>query len=204
MAENERPLPKPPKKAFGRQGNFEHEREDAPLMADRIAMAMAEGRLEEFFSKELPDSEHARELAAMMMGMTGMASAGGIAPAPSAAASPDNPEEKAPSEAQQLKDTPGGVPEDVMTAIHAGDVQGLLGLLAREHKKLNPDSVPGTPPEPQKEGNAETGAGGKKVVEKDVVEQFLKIAEENSLELDWLIMRALKVYVEEYRKTGKL
>ncbi|HEX8948640.1 MAG TPA: hypothetical protein VF790_06745 [Dissulfurispiraceae bacterium] len=196
MAENERPLPKPPKKAFGRQGNFEHEREDAPLMADQIAMAMAEGRLEEFFSKELPDSEHARALATMMMGMTGMASAGGIGPAPSAAVPPGNEEKK--------EATPEGVPGDVMTAIHAGDVQGLMGLLAREHGRLNPDSAARVPSEPPKEGNADTGAGGKKVVEKDIVEQFLKIAEENSLDLDWLIMRALKTYVEEYRKTGRL
>jgi len=33
---------------------------------------------------------------------------------------------------------------------------------------------------------------------------LLQIAEDNSVSVDWLILRAIKVYVQEYQKTGRL
>jgi len=33
---------------------------------------------------------------------------------------------------------------------------------------------------------------------------MLEIASASSVTLDWLILRAMKLYIEEYRKTGKL
>jgi len=72
MSEKERPLPKPPTTPFGRKRAFEERDENVPLMADRMVAAMAEGRLDEFMKQELPDSEQARTLAMMMMGMSGM------------------------------------------------------------------------------------------------------------------------------------
>jgi len=72
MSEKERPLPKPPTTPFGRKRPFEEKEDNAPLMADRLAAAMAEGTLDEFMKQELPDNEHARTLAMMMMGMSGM------------------------------------------------------------------------------------------------------------------------------------
>ena len=32
----------------------------------------------------------------------------------------------------------------------------------------------------------------------------MQIATDNSVTLDWIMLRAIKVYVQEYRKTGKL
>src|SRR5512134_3924390 len=72
MADQERPLPKPPKTPFGRRKAGSEEKE-LDLLADRMAEAAAQGKLGEFLGAELPDSEHARALASMMMGMTGMA-----------------------------------------------------------------------------------------------------------------------------------
>ena len=37
-----------------------------------MAQAAAEGKLDEFLKQEMPDNEYARNLASMMMGMTGM------------------------------------------------------------------------------------------------------------------------------------
>ena len=39
-----------------------------------MAAAAAEGKLEDFLKQEMPDNEYARNLANMMMGMTGMMS----------------------------------------------------------------------------------------------------------------------------------
>ena len=77
MSEKEKPLPRPPKTPFGRN-RFEQREEDAPLMADRMAAAMAEGKLEEFMKEEMPDNDYARALASMMMGMTGMMPGGSL------------------------------------------------------------------------------------------------------------------------------
>ncbi len=72
MSDKERPLPKPANKAFGRKNSSEQQEEQGSLLADRMAAAAAEGKLEEFLKQEMPDNEYARNLANMMMGMTGM------------------------------------------------------------------------------------------------------------------------------------
>jgi hypothetical protein len=41
-------------------------------------------------------------------------------------------------------------------------------------------------------------------IEKELVDAMIKIAKDNSVSADWIILRAIKVYVEEYRRTGKL
>src|SRR6266540_6002203 len=77
MADKDKPLPKPPNKAFGNKKRFEEEDDQSTLIADRMAAAMAEGKLDEFIKQELPDNEYARNLVSMMMGMTGMLPMGG-------------------------------------------------------------------------------------------------------------------------------
>ena len=72
MSKQEKLLPKPPNTPFGRKRHFEEDESKDPLIADEMVQAMAEGKLEEFLKKELPDNEYARKLAEMMMGMTGM------------------------------------------------------------------------------------------------------------------------------------
>jgi len=54
---------------------------------------------------------------------------------------------------------------------------------------------------PAQEAGFNTAPSG---IEKEVLDELIKIASANSVTLDWLIMRALKVYMQEYQKTGKL
>jgi hypothetical protein len=199
MSEKERPLPKPPSSPFGRKRQFEENERNEPLMVDKIAMAMTEGKLDEFMQKELPESEHARALAMMMMGMTGMMPPGGIP-----AASFENKEKPLDESGKDaVQDTAPGVqpPEDIMMAVHAGDVQGLKELLEREYKKLNPEAGQQSP---DQSSNQSGIPAGQPVQEKEIVDQLLKIAEENSVSLDWIILRALKLYIQEYKKSGRL
>jgi len=197
---NDKPLPKPSSTPFTRKKNSEHREVQEPLTADRMAEAMAHGTLDEFLTKEMPDNEAARKLANMMMGMTGMMPIGGSP----MAASPPAPEQQPLSPefnaAEQIS-PPGDVPEDVRKAIESGDVQGLKELLRREYLKRTPGanidiSAEGAAPSPQ--------ASGMPAIDKDLVDAMIQIAKDNYVTMDWMILRAIKVYVEEYRKTGKL
>ena len=42
------------------------------------------------------------------------------------------------------------------------------------------------------------------MIEKDMLDALMKVAFENKLSIDWLMARALKLYLEEYQKTGRL
>jgi hypothetical protein len=199
MSQNEKPLPKPPSTPFTRKRTGEHREEQEPLTADRMAQAMAEGKLDEFLQKEMPDNEAARKMAVMMMGMTGMMPMGGPAMAPPVPSSEQlSPEMNA---AEQIS-SPGEVPEDVRKAIESGDVQGLKDLLRREYLKRTPGATFGTteeaaaPPPPQ--------ASGMPTINKELIDAMIQIAKDNSVTMDWMILRAIKVYVDESRKTGKL
>lgn len=197
MSNKEKPLPKPPGTPFGRKKRFEHEEEQASLIADRMAAAAAEGKLEEFLEKEMPDSEQARTLAKMMLGMTGMMPAGGEQPSQQAhekTEQPVTPESGAPEQTPSS----GELPEDVVRAIQGGDVKGLMDLLRREHQKRAPGAEAGPGEE------APTAHADQPAIDKDIIDALIRIASDNSVTLDWIILRAIKVYVEEYRKTGKL
>src|SRR5512134_1191957 len=117
MSEKEKPLPKPPSTPFGRKRRAEEDRE--PLMADQIAQAAAEGKLDEFIRQEVPDNEYARGLVSMMLGMTGMLPPEGLKPAPTGEKTADTGGEA---------ETPGEPPpmpsEDILKAVKSGDVEG--------------------------------------------------------------------------------
>ena len=202
MSEKENPLPKPPKTPFGRRRTGEDEEVPRqPLMADKMAMAMAEGKLDEFMKQNLPDNEQARKLAMMMLGMSGMGSMMppmGF-PAPGQESSAEAPADKEP-EKSQVADQGAHVPEDVMKAVHSGDMHQLMELLKREHQKRTGSDVPLTP-SPAEEPGLNSAPSG---IEKEVLDRMLEIASSNSVTLDWLILRAMKVYIQEYGKTGKL
>ena len=188
MSKQEKPLPKPPNTPFGRKRHFEEDESKDPLIADEMVQAMAEGKLEEFLKKELPDNEYARKLAEMMMGMTGMLPSG-IVSAESKRDEAEPPEK--PSILQP--------PEDVINAVESGDVKGLMELLSREHKKRVPDEGAVSA-----EGEKTSPSPVPPVIEKNIIDELIKIASDNNLALDWLIFRAIKHYVQEYRKTGQL
>jgi len=197
MSKDEKPLPKPPKTPFGKARMSEEDKEgQLPLMADQMAMAAATGNLDEFMQQNIPDNEHARKLAMMMMGMTGMMPGGfpgagaEIMQPPAAAAQPEQTGEAAPETE---------VPEDVRQAIMSGNMDELKGLLIREHQKRTGSAITDIPPAP--EAGFNTAPSG---IEKEVLDEMIRIASDNSVTLDWLIMRALKVYIGEYQKNGRL
>lgn len=183
VTEKKRPMPRPSKSAFGKNGHHD-DREDEPLMADEIARAAAEGRLQDFISKELPDNDYARSLVSMMMGMTGMESVSQLHDAT------EGPSSSAPAENLSAP------PPDVMEAVRSNDVEGLKGLLQREHRKRHTQEDPGV--------EKQVDTSPKPSVEKEVIENLVKIASDNDVSLDWLTLRALKFYVQEYQKSGRL
>ena len=198
MSDKEKPLPKPPNTAFGRKKQFEQPEDQASLLADRMAAAMAEGKLDEFLKQEMPDNESARNLATMMMGMTGMMPPGG---APVSSHAPENREQPLSSENAASGQTPSAeeVPEEVRKAIQGGDVKGLMDLLRQEHQKR----MPGDETKPP-EVAAVSQPVDQPTIDKELIDALIQIAKDNSVTMDWIILRAIKVYVEEYRKTGKL
>ena len=133
-SKKEKPLPKPPHTAFGRKKPAELREEDGPLLADRLAAAMAEGRVEDFLKQELPDNEYARSLTSMMMGMTGMMPMAGTETAPRP---PEKTGQTAPAETAAPAEE---LPEDIRAAVQGGDVKGLTDLLRREHRDVHRDS----------------------------------------------------------------
>ena len=200
MTTKDNPLPKPPNSAFGRKNRFEQPDEQAALLADRMAAAMAEGKLDEFIKQEMPDNDYARNLASMMMGMTGMMPMGSV-PTGSPHAEPQ-PQSSASVPTEQVlpaAEAPEEVLEDVRKAIEGGDVKSLMELLRQEHCNRTPGSDPGT----SEETNA-APSPAQPAIDKDQVDALLQIAQDNSVSVDWLILRAIKVYVQEYQKTGRL
>jgi hypothetical protein len=194
MSKKERDLPKPKKTPFGRK-RHENEGQDDLLMADRMAMAAAEGRLNEYLEQELPEGEYAKKLAEMMMGMTGVLPQEGVS---------TGDKQTSPEASQTSPVSEEGaalpVPEDVTEAARAGDVETLKELLAREKQKRTP-------------GQSEAGGEGEKpdvpqsspsTMEKEMLEALIKVAFENKVSVDWLMARALKLYLEEYQKTKRL
>jgi len=196
-SDKEKPLPKPPTTAFGRRNRPEQE-DQTTLMADRMAAAMAEGKLEEFLQQEMPDNEYARNLATMMMGMTGMMPAGGTAVS---SHTPENREQLLSSENSTSGQTPSaeGIPGDIKKAIQGGDVRELMDLLRREHQKRRP----GAETNPADEVSASQPVD-QPTIDKELIDALIRIATDNSVTLDWIMLRAIKLYVQEYQKTGRL
>ncbi len=194
-----KPLPTPRTTPFGRKKPFE-ESENQNLIADRMAAAMAEGKLDEFLKQEMPDNEYARSLATMMLGMTGMMPG---ASAPQGAPPASNPHQPHPPEGTIPEQVvaAGDVPEDVRSAIQGGDVQGVIDMLRREHLKRNP----GAGEEPPQATAAETAKSqDMPAIDKDTIDALIRIAKENNVTLDWIILRAIKAFVREYANSGRL
>lgn len=183
MSEKDRPLPRPPKKPFAPGERSASGEVDTSMLAERMSVAMAEGRLEEFLKSELKGNVHAESLARLMMGMTGMAQPAG--------------EEAGSTKPSGGKEGAKAVPGDVLDAARKGDIRALAGLLARESG--------GTPPgEKPVEGAGSTERAEGPFFEKEIIEQFMRIASENSVSVEWLLARALKLYVRDYLGTGRL
>jgi len=205
MTENDRPLPTPPRSRFGRDS-----REDAgpasSMISDRMALAAAEGRLEEFLQHEIPEGDHARNLAMMMMGMSGMMPMETPAGLPQAD-SPHSPALPAP-DAQAPEAQAAAAPEvppEVLAAIQQGDVANLMGILRAEHaKRAAPGAAAEEAPQAPAAPSAERPAAGPAGIDAAIIDELIRVSADNDVTVDWLMLRAVKLYVEEYRKTGRL
>ncbi|UCD34751.1 MAG: hypothetical protein JSU90_10745 [Nitrospiraceae bacterium] len=195
MPKKKKSLPKPPSAPFGQKKRFQENRDDEPLLADRMAMAMSEGKLDEFLEQEMPGSEYARKLADMMMGMTGMVPGAGF---PSPARKSGEASELS-EEAAQEAPPAAEPPDDVVNAVQSADVAGLIDLLKREHRKRH-----GAEGEQAEAGEKGKASPEQPSPEKQLVKDMMQIAADNSVSLDWIFFRALKRYVDEYRKRGSL
>ena len=200
MTENDRPLPTPPRARFGRDAR-EADGPEPPLTSDRMAQAVAEGRLEEFLQRELPESDHARSLALMMMSMSGMMPTDAMAGAPPAAqtSTPVRPSLEAPAAASPQ------IPPEVLAAVQEGDVAGLAALLRAAHEKRSPPAaVEGEAPQPPSGPPTIPAADGRPGIDAAIIDELMRIGADNDVTVDWLVLRAVKLYVEEHRRTGRL
>jgi len=90
-------------------------------------------------------------------------------------------------------------PEAILKAVQSGDVKSLKELLAREHRKRMPDAADISISEENTARFLEQPG-----LEKNLMDSILKIASDNGLPPDWVLVRALKVFVREYQRTGRL
>ena len=90
-------------------------------------------------------------------------------------------------------------PEEILKAVQSGDVKSLKELLAREHRKRMPDAADSSISEENASRFLEQPG-----IEKDFIDSILRIASDNGLPPDWVLVRALKAYVREYQRTGRL
>ena len=212
MPESDSPLPTPPRARFGRDPQ-EEVGPASSMISDRMALAAAEGRLEEFLQHEIPQGDHARNLAMMMMGMSGMMPMEIPAELPQAV-STHSPAPPAPDAQTALSPE---VPPEVLAAIQQGDVANLMGILRAEHAKraglgdaareapqapTSPSAA--GPPVPSHLPSAGRSAAGPAGIDTAIIDELLRISTDNDVTVDWLMLRAVKLYVAEYQKTGKL
>jgi len=221
MSRKEKPLPTPasPGSRFK-----EDERSSTPLMADQMAMAAAAGKIEQFMEEALPDNEHARKLATMMMGMTGMMPPTRTEASPAAGQDQPPPNQHQNQPMSGIADTgtpetPVALPDEVVQAVKNADVKGLMNLLKQEHSKRSGDSAtvaetdtcaqqaPSQQKAPLHEPSSHQAPSHQAPpasIEKMLIDRVVAIAFEHDLTPDWVVMRALKLYVEGYEKTGRL
>ena len=207
MTESDRPLPTPPRSRFGRDSR-EEAGPASGMISDRMTLAAAEGRLEEFLAHEIPAGDHARSLALMMMGMSGMMPTEVPAGPPQGVPAVSTQTPVAPaSEAQTAAPE---VPPEIFAAIQQGDVASLMGILRAEHEKR---ATPGAPTEQLQQAPAPPAAAGPAAaptatgpagIDAALIDELIRISTDNDVTVDWLMLRAVKLYVEEHRKTGRL
>jgi len=216
MTEPDRPLPTPPRSRFGRDSQ-EEAGATSGMISDRMALAAAEGRLEEFLQHELPEGDHARNLAMMMMGMSGMLPT----EMPAGPAQTGSPNGAPPQAAALPAAVSPAVPPEVLAAIQQGDVANLMGILRAEHAKRSDQGVAGDEappataahdavrptspsPVPSPVPPAAPATEGRAGIDAAIIDDLIRIGADNDVTVDWLMLRAVRLYVEEYRKTGRL
>ena len=224
MPKDKKPLPKPPKTPFGHKGR-ESDESDGSLVADKMSIAMAKGEMDSFIKEEFDGNANAAKLASMMMGMTGMSPGfmppGETAPTTTAELKPETDDSKA--EQVQPEEGISGItpPEDIMKAVMSGNVKELTGLLKKaaghqdtgSAEKAGKDTKGSMPQEQaktqkQSQGQPQELSPGQGMdipfMEKELLVKLIKMAEANEVSVDWLMQRALKLYIRDHENTGRM
>jgi len=208
MSNKEKPLPRPPRRPFGpggRTGKRPEEPEkgqEGLLLADEIQGAVAGGSLEEFLKEKFGGNEQAMKMAQLMLGLSGMMPPGIPGVTISSTAGGEHGASETDKSTESTAPTGKAAPE-VIEAASRGDVEALKGLLRKEQEKRSGPAKPGV----RKKGRhkpPEAGERPGRLMEKAVLEQLGRIASENSVSLDWVVARALALYVRDYLSTGRL
>ena len=207
MSESDRPLPTPPRSRFGRDSQEEpappgHDfRPDGPRCRGRAPRGIPAARN--------PRGRSRRNLAMMMMGMSGM----------------------------MPMEMPAGLPRHPPTARHLRrPVRTPPSPRTSRPRCLRPSSretwptswgssAPSTRNDPalptpvderRRLRGLSAAAAGLRVQQRcpppggpgrhdaAIIEELIRISADNDVTVEWLMFRAVKLYVEEYRKTGRL
>lgn len=205
MPKKKRELPTPPNRPFGPKKRFE-DTGDAGEAADRITMAAAQGKLDEVLKEEFGDNVKMRELAMMMLGASGMAP---TATAPKKAAAGKTPEDEAQKAGSGKKtpETEDAVPLELLNAAQSGDIEGVSDLLSKEMNRRTAQAKEPSGPSPEELGEPGEPAQPDKqepYIEKATLDTLMRIAAENDVSVDWVMARALKLYVRDYLGTGRI
>lgn len=184
MPKREKQLPRPKRTPFGVVRDHDNDGGETPLTADRMMLAMSQGKLDEFLDSELHGNQYARALADMMMGMTGML--------PSFNATQSIKQGDSLSNAGQ----PAGFGEP------SGGSEEVSSILKKQFEEGRPS--PATPSSGDSSFHPELQGSMPGSIDKQTLEDFMNIAKENHLSIDWLMLRAVRLFVQDYKKTGRL
>lgn len=189
MPKKKKQLPEPPGGPFSRRRPFSGT--DSPETSDRLTAALAEGRLEEFMEKEFGDVPHAKDLAMMMLGATGMMPAGATSKVEKKKTSGKKPAART---SKRSSEKSPEASEEVLKAAGEGDVKKLGNLLSQELRKRSG----GGEATQKEESTRET------YIDKADIDTLLQVAAENNVPVDWVLARAIKLYARDYRTTGRI
>lgn len=224
MPRDKKPLPKPPKTPFGHKGR-ESDESDGSLIADKMSIAMAKGEMDSFIKDEFDGNANAAKLASMMMGMTGMAPGfmptGEATPTPTPEAKTETDDKKAEQSAPEESIKGITPPEDIMKAVMSGDVKELTSLLKKaaghqdkggaktsgeKVKHSLPDEQAQAQKQAQEQSPGQSQEKGMDIpfMEKELLVKLIKMAEANEVSVDWLMQRALKLYIRDHENTGRM
>ncbi len=191
MSEKKKPLPAPPDSPFSPKKRFRKFRKPEPLTADGMIQATAEGKLDSYLEQRFQDNEQAKNLARLMINLTGMA--------PPGTATPEENRKQETSDSQ-------AVPGDVQEASQSGNVGQLIELLKREHAERSKSSAP-PPPAAENPGAGTTGGDMEErqtSFDRKTLDRLIRIASENNVSVNWVVARAIQLYVRDYEQTGRM
>lgn len=201
MPKKKRDLPTPPGGTpFGAKKRFGPSM-DTPEMADRLTMAAAQGKLDEVLAEEFGDNPGMRDLAMIMLGGSGMAPAASMGEKnPPDEKGPKAKGPKSPADSK-TKGAKKDVPPGLLKAIQSGNTGEVSALLSSEMKKRTGTSSGG-----KKTTAPKAGAEKEETpyIEKSTLDALMKIAAENDVTIDWVMARAIKLYVRDYLATGRI